>query len=404
MFHPRYLPKVCGQNQWITFSEISQKAISRLLQTWCHWRLLDSIKRCSLAELGSLDGVPILDQLHLYFDQISLIFLISYIHLYIDHLSSAWLNCHINYDSNDRGWEFPHSFQQFWAGCEIIEFTGWNLRGRIQVWPAHNRYVRPAPCTARWDEPRKESGKLFFGSKALAFWCTCLTGWFFITTCRLKTCHVILCFVFHMCWCHVLWEYGMGRYWILNPTRIFCSQWSNQSISQQIKAIKPIEIDINSIPPKPNLNQFPETNHTQPWNKKMWQTIITCSKNHTGTIWVSPGHRSLRRKAMAALAAREKRDLKELRLGERQGWLNGRMFFRCWNHDLRMMFIYMLHMIYIYIDYIVCIYIYIYIYSRLYKWLYTCSICTIYDEQHPVVETLNIYGIFLIDAETIGDI
>eukprot|EP00434_Breviolum_minutum_P034525 symbB.v1.2.030562.t1/scaffold3370.1/size58273/4 len=34
---------------------------------------------------------------------------------------------------------------------------------------------------------------------------------------------------------------------------------------------------------------------------------------------------SLRRKAMAALAAREKRDLKELRLGERQGWLNGRV-------------------------------------------------------------------------------
>ena len=32
------------------------------------------------------------------------------------------------------------------------------------------------------------------------------------------------------------------------------------------------------------------------------------------------------------------------------------------------------------------------------------SIYTIYDEQHPVVETLNIYGIFLIDAETIGDI
>ncbi len=50
--------------------------------------------------------------------------------------------------------------------------------------------------------------------------------------------------------------------------------------------------------------------------------------------------RSLRRKAMAALAAREQRDLKELHLGE-LGWLKGLglFFFLLAVFDLRMIFI-----------------------------------------------------------------
>lgn len=106
---------------------------------------------------------------------------------------------------------------------------GW--RGRIQVWPAHNRYVRPAPCTTGGMKPERnpESYFLFQGCSLLMHMSNWLVFYHNVSF-EDMSCDFFSCFIS----VDVMFFGKMGRYSIQQGDFA-----ANEAISQSVNKSKP---------------------------------------------------------------------------------------------------------------------------------------------------------------------